>query len=107
MAEHKASEFFPPEEEGEVLTFEDEKGDRTELEHLGLLAHEGRSYGLFFPVTEDEPAGSSGEVVVLEVVDFDEEGQPESFELVEDEAIAEEVYQAFRQAAEGYYQFED
>ena len=107
MAEDQASEFFPPEEEGVVITFEDEEGDRIDLEYLGLLAHEGRSYGFFFPVTDEQPAGSSGEIVVMEAVDFDEEGDPEGFELVVDEAIADEVYQAFREAAEGYYQFED
>ena len=33
---------------------EDETGEQTELEFLGLILHHDRSYGFFFPVTEDE-----------------------------------------------------
>ena len=49
---------------------------------------------------------SSGEVVVLEVTEVDEEDQPVAFELVEDEAIADEVYEAFKIAAKDLYDFE-
>ncbi len=41
-----------------------------------MLIHEGRSYGFFFPVDEGHPAKSSGEVMILEAVAFDEDGQP-------------------------------
>ncbi len=85
---------------------EDEAGDRIDLEFLGLILHEGRSYGFFFPVTEDDPAGSSGEVVLLEVTALDEDGQPSEFELVEDELIAAEVYEDFKNATKELYDFE-
>ena len=98
--------FCPPVEEGMTFTMEDEAGEETELEFLGLLLHNGRRYGFFFPVTEEEPACSSGEVLVLEATEFDDEDQPTAFELVDDEAIAEEAYQAFREATEGLYEFE-
>lgn len=105
MREGSAPNFCPPTEEGITLVFEDESGDRTELEFLGLILHYDRSYGFFFPVTEDEPAGSSGEVVLLEVTELDEDGQPSAFEIVEDEAVAAEVYEDFRTATKDLYDF--
>ena len=100
-----APNFCPPTEEGITLVFEDESGDRTELEFLGLILHNDRSYGFVFQVTEDEPVGSSGEVVLLEVTELDEDGQPSAFEIVEDEAVAAEVYEDFRTATKDLYDF--
>ena len=76
MREGSAPNFCPPTEEGITLTFQDEKGDRIDLEFLGLILHEGRRYGFFFPVTEDS------------------------------QAIAQEVYEDFKQAAKDLYDFE-
>ena len=98
--------FAPPVEEGEVFSFEDEAGETLDMEFLGLLMHNERRYGFFFPVDDDTPALSSGEVVILEVDELDDEGQPASFELVEDEAIAQEVYAAFCEATKDLYRFE-
>ena len=39
------------------------------------------------------------QVVVLEVTEVDEDGQPCSFELVDDEVIAAEAYADFQEAA--------
>ena len=105
MREGSAPNFCPPTEEGITLVFEDESGDRTELEFLGLILHNDRSYGFFFPVSEDAPVGSSGEVVLLEVTELDEDGQPSAFEIVEDEAVAAEVYEDFRTATKDLYDF--
>ncbi|MCL1799008.1 MAG: DUF1292 domain-containing protein [Eggerthellaceae bacterium] len=105
MRQGSSPDFCPPVEEGVVFTFEDEEGELVNLEFLGLLIHGGRRYGFFFPVTEDAPAGSSGEVLLLEVTELDEEGQPVSFALVEDEAIAQEVYAGFSQATKDIYRF--
>lgn len=107
MREGSAPNFCPPVEEGLTTVFEDERGEKTELEFLGLILHSDRRYGFFFPVSEDEPAGSSGEVVLLEVTALDEEDQPAEFELVEDESIAMEVYRAFREATKDLYDFSD
>ena len=98
--------FCPPVEEGLTINFEDSKGDATVLEFLGLLLHGGHRYGVFFPVSEEEPALSSGEVIILEAVEFDEDDQPSAFELVEDEGVAMEVYAAFQEATKGLYGFE-
>ena len=105
MREGSAPNFCPPVEEGMVLTFQDDKGDLVDLEFLGLILHEGRSYGFFFPVDEENPALSSGEVVLLEVTELDDEGQPASFELVFDEAVAAQVYDDFRKATANLYDF--
>ena len=94
MREGSAPNFCPPTEEGVTLVLEDETGEQTELEFLGLILHHDRSYGFFFPVTEDEPVGSSGEVVLLEVTELDE-----------DEAVAAEVYEDFRTATKDLYDF--
>lgn len=105
MREGSAPNFCPPTEEGITIVLEDEAGEQTELEFLGLILHRERSYGFFFPITEDEPAGSSGEVVLLEVTELDESGQPAAFEIVEDEAVAVEVYNDFRAATKDLYDF--
>ena len=105
MRQGSAPNFCPPVEEGVVFTLEDENGDLVSLEFLGLVILRDMRYGFFFPVTEDAPAMSSGEIVVLQVAAIDDEGQPEGFELVEDEAIAAEAYGAFRDAAKDLYDF--
>lgn len=106
MREGSAPNFCPPVNEGDVFEFEDEKGDVVALEFLGLVIHEERRYGFFFPISEDEPALSSGEVVLLEVTEVDDEGQPVEFEYVDDEAIAAEAFAVFQEAAKDLYDFE-
>lgn len=106
MKQGSAPNFCPPVEEGITFTFEDENGDLMNLEFLGLVLQDGVRYGFFFPVTEDEPATSSGEVVVLEVTGLDEEGQPDGFELVDDDAVALQAYDAFKAATKDLYDFE-
>ena len=106
MRTGSAPNFCPPVEEGMVLTFEDEQGEHVDLEFLGLILHGDARYGFFFPVTEEDPALSSGEVVMLEVTELDDDGQPSAFELVEDEAFAEEIYEEFKVATKDLYDFE-
>ena len=105
MREGSAPNFCPPTEEGIVVELEDEDGVVSEFEFLGLVIHNERRYGFFFPISEDEPALSSGEVVVLEVTELDDEGQPYELELVMDDAIADEAYEAFKVAAKDLYDF--
>lgn len=101
-----APNFCPPVEEGITFTMEDERGDETVMEFLGLILHNGRRYGFFFPVTDETPAKSSGEVVLLEATELDDEDQPAAFELVDDEGIANEVWNDFREATKDIYRFE-
>lgn len=101
-----APNFCPPVEEGVTISVQDENGDSLELEFLGLILKDERSYGFFFPIDDDNSALSSGEVVLLEVVSTDDEGQPAEFELVDDESIASEIYEAFKLATSDLYSFE-
>lgn len=89
-----------------LISLQDERGESVDLEFLGLVLHGGRRYGFFFPVSDDAPALSSGEVVCLEVTELDDDEQPAAFELVDDAAIAEEVYADFQQATRDLYDFE-
>ena len=106
IREGSAPNFAPPVEEGMVFEFEDEKGEISRLEFLGLILHDEQRFGFFFPVDEDDLAGSSGEVLILEVTDLDEEGQPCEFELLDDEEIAAQIYDEFREATKDLYDFE-
>lgn len=107
MRQGSAPNFCPPVEEGLIFTFQDEEEELINLEFLGLILHEGRRYGFFFPISEEDPAGSSGEVIILEVTELDEEEQPSAFELIEDEAIAAQVYADFAKATKELYDFAD
>ena len=106
VREGSAPNFCPPVEEGLTVQFQDETGDSLDLEFLGLVLHGGRRYGFFFPVDDDNPALSSGEVVLLEVTELDDDDQPAAFELVDDEAVAMEVYREFKEATKDLYLFE-
>lgn len=97
--------FCPPVEEGAIFELEDEQGQVIALEFLGLIIDDDKRYGFFFEITDDEPALSSGEVVVLEVVAIDEEDQPCELEWVQDEKRAERAFEAFKKAASGLYDF--
>ena len=105
MRQASAPNFCPPTEEGVTIALQDENGDSIELEFLGSVIISEREYGFFFPTGDD--ADQSGEVLVLEVVESDEEGQPSEFEMVEDEAIADQAYEEFRKVAKDLYDFED
>jgi hypothetical protein len=99
--------FAPPVSEGEVFTFEDEEGQLINLEFLGLIVNDSARYGFFFPITKNAPAGSSGEILILEVTELDSEGQPLAFKLLEDDTLAEEVYGQFRASTKDLYDFDD
>ena len=101
-----APNFCPPEKEGTVLSFVDDKNEKVDLEFLGLILDGDTRFGFFFPVSDDQPALSSGEVVVLEVTERDEDGQPSAFELIEDDAVAEDAYRMFQEATKDLYRFE-
>ena len=52
VREGSAPNFCPPTEEGITITVRDERGDELVLEFLGLILHEGKSYGFFMPIDE-------------------------------------------------------
>lgn len=105
IREGSAPNFCPPEKEGQVFEFEDERGEVLSLEFLGLILSGDTRFGFFFPVDDENPALSSGEVVCLEVVELDEEGQPAAFELVDDAVVAQDAYAQFMVATKDLYRF--
>ena len=88
-----------------IYAFQDEKGETINLEFLGLILQNDRRYGFFVPDVEHDEA--PGEVMILEVTAFDEDDQPEAFELLVDEAIAAEVYEKFKRVTAGMYDFSE
>ncbi len=100
-----APNFCPPEVEGATFEFLDEKGDVVCLEFLGLILQDGRSYGFFVQVDSAKDALSDGEILVLEVLDTDEDGQPSEFELVTDEVMANLAYNEFVRVTKDMYTF--
>lgn len=106
MREGSAPNFCPPVEEGIVFTFEDDLGEKVDLEFLGLILHGEARYGFFFEVSEETPALSSGDILMLEVTDLDADGQPSAFEVVEDEAFAQSIFEEFKAATKDLYLFE-
>lgn len=88
------------------MEFTDDNNDKVLLEFLGILLLDDKQYGFFFPIDDKNPALSSGEIVILEVTGFDDEGEPEEFELVVDEDVLRHAYQEFTVATKGLYRFE-
>lgn len=99
-------DFCPPVEEGISIDFQDEEGDILKLEFLGLVIDGTQTFGFFFPIDEDSQPLDSGEVLVLEVTSFDEDGNPLEFELVEDERTALSAYNKFQEVTKDIYKFE-
>ena len=100
------AQLRPARRRGHGVRVRGREGQISQLEFLGLILHDEQRFGFFFPVDEDDPAGSSGEVLILEVTDLDEEGQPCEFELLDDEEIAAQIYDEFREATKDLYDFE-
>ena len=55
VREGSAPNFCPPTEEGVTITLQDERGDEVELEFLGLILHNDRSYGFSSPSMRRTP----------------------------------------------------
>ena len=81
------------ETEGEMIFLADEEGEETAFRLLGRLTWKGETYA-FLEDPEDE-----GSVMVFSVIPTDE---GESFEMLEDEQTAEEVFYLFEAEADDY-----
>lgn len=99
-------DFCPPIEEGVSLQFQDETGDIVEMEFLGLVLDGSHTFAFFFPIDDSDPAFQAGETLVLEVVGFDDEGNPSEFELVADEQTALAAFTKFKDVTKDIYTFE-
>ena len=102
----KHSQFFPAIDEGICYEFDSEDGCISNFEYLGYVCHDEKNYAFFFPITEETPVGSSGDVSILEVTEFDEDEMPACFNNVEDELLSLEIYEVFKLLTEDYFEFE-
>ncbi|WP_283673469.1 DUF1292 domain-containing protein [Butyricicoccus sp. Marseille-Q5471] len=77
------------------VTLTDEDGNDVEFEHIDTVEYEGETYLAFIPA--DLSVEEEAEVVILKVV---EEGGEELLEAVEDDAIADAVFDIVMERAE-------
>ena len=88
------------EEEESILTLTDENGDEIQFEYLDCIEYEGKEYLILMPMDEE-----SNEIVILEIQPVDEEN--ENYVAVEDEAILDAVYAAFKERYKDVLDFAD
>ena len=89
-----------PEEEANILTLTGENGEEVDFELLAVIEHEEKEYAVVLPVEDD-----SGEVVILQIESVDED--TDSFLAVDDDAVLEAVYAAFKELYKDILNFED
>ncbi len=86
----------------ESVLLEDEDGNEILFSFLAIIQHEGRPYAVLTPEDEsDEEAG----VVIVEIIDLNKD--TEHYEAVTDEALAETIFERFRQEYGDIYDFAD
>ena len=88
------------EEEESILTLTDENGDEIQFEYLDCIEYEGKEYLILMPMDEE-----SNEIVILEIQPVDEEN--ENYVAVENEAILDAVYGAFKERYKDVLDFAD
>ena len=85
------------ENQGTLITLEDEEGNEVEFEFLDIVEHEGSEYIVL--IENDENAD---EVVILKVNVIDE---TEEYVSIEDDALLDTVFEKFKKKYEGEIDF--
>ncbi len=81
------------EEDGNVIELLDEEGNTVRCEHVGTIEYKGEWYAFFTPeLTEESEDDGEDEIAVFHIVG-DEDN--ETLEIVEDEALLDEVFTEF------------
>ena len=86
------------ENQGTLITLEDEEGNEVEFEFLDIVEHEGNEYIVL--IENDENAD---EVVILKVNVIDEE--TEEYISIENDALLDTVFEKFKKKYEGEIDF--
>ena len=86
------------ENEGTLITLEDEEGNEIEFEFLDVVAYEGEEYIVL--IENDEEAD---EVVILKINAIDDE--TEEYASIEDEELLEKLFEIFKSKYEGDIDF--
>ena len=87
------------ENEGTLITLEDEEGNEVEFEFLDVVEYEGEEYVVL--IENDEEAD---EVVILKINPIDDD--TEEYTSIEDEDLLEKLFEIFKQKYEGEINFE-
>ena len=99
MANEEVMNEMDMENEGTLITLEDEEGNEVEFEFLDLVEYEGEEYIVLIENDED-----ADEVVILKVNPVDEE--TEEYVSIEDEELLDKLFDIFKKKYEGDIQFE-
>ena len=86
------------ENEGTLITLEDEEGNEIEFEFLDVVEYEGEEYIVL--IENDEEAD---EVVILKINAIDDE--TEEYASIEDEELLDKLFEIFKSKYEGDIDF--
>ena len=87
------------ENQGTLITLEDEEGNEVEFEFLDIVEHEGSEYIVL--IENDENAD---EVVILKINPIDED--TEEYLSIEDEDLLDKLFDIFKKKYDGDIKFE-
>ena len=90
--------FEEMENEGTLITLEDEDGNEVEFEFLDVVEYEGEEYIVL--IENDEEAD---EVVILKINPVDDE--TEEYVSIEDEELLEKLFDIFKKKYDGDINF--
>ena len=85
-------------DEGTLITLEDEEGNEIEFEFLDVVEYEGEEYIVLIENDED-----ADEVVILKINAIDDE--TEEYVSIEDEALVEKLFEIFKSKYDGDINF--
>jgi uncharacterized protein YrzB (UPF0473 family) len=84
--------------EGTLITLEDEEGNEVEFEFLDVVEYEGEEYIVLIENDED-----ADEVVILKINTIDDE--TEEYASIDDEELLEKLFNIFKSKYEGEIDF--
>ena len=85
--------------EGTLITLEDEEGNEVEFEFLDVIEYEGEEFIVLIENDED-----ADEVVILKINPIDDE--TEEYVSIEDEELLDKLFDIFKKKYEGDIAFE-
>ena len=101
METEDAAEFDMPDD---IVTLYNEAGEGVDFQLLDMIPYEDNVYAVLYPLEED---AQDGELVILKASDPEETEDEEVFEGIEDEAVINAVYNIFKEAHQGEFDFAD
>ena len=84
--------------EGTLITLEDEEGNEVEFEFLDVVEYEGEEYIVLIENDED-----ADEVVILKINPIDDE--TEEYTSIDDDELLDKLFEIFKEKYEGNIDF--